>query len=94
MVSTGGATSIYTGGIAQCLGVVIAPAGHHGGLVAHVKQMGAKDGIEQQHYMTQWMLILLRFARDHWRCPQFDVALFRGDAGGTAWDLGLGVTKM
>src|ERR1051325_2149904 len=88
-VSTWGATSIYTGGFAECLGVIIAPADLQGGLIAHVKQMGAKPKTDQKVYMTSWMLKLLKFALKYWHCPHVDVALFKGEHSGTAWDLGL-----
>lgn len=89
VVSRTGATSIYTGGFAECLGVVIAPGEVHGGLVAHVKQMGKKPECDQKTYMTSWTRNLLNFALGFWHCGSVDVALLKGEIGGITWDLGL-----
>lgn len=88
VVSTKGATSIFTGGFAQCLGVMVATPDNQAGLVAHVKQMGKKEGSDEA-YMTAFCEAIVHYATQALNAQKLYVALYKGDGQGCAWSLGL-----
>lgn len=76
-LSTTGDISIYSGGFAGCLGLVIVPTSGAGGAVSHIHQMRNRPG-QRDDYLLEAASKSIDLARTHFPAKVFKVILFRG----------------
>lgn len=84
-LSQQGATDLYTGGFAGCLGILFTPIGAaKGGVLVHVSQMGAAAGYKKDDYYIESIDGVMNWARacQHaW--DRLDITLLIGQEEGT-----------
>jgi hypothetical protein len=78
-ISRNGATNLYTGGFAGCLGMLISPTSGRGGLLAHIAQQGTRQGHTKRAYLINSTEAVLKLASQYW--VEFNMVLFIGDVG-------------
>lgn len=76
-LSTTGDTSIYSGGFAGCLGLIIVPTSTAGGAVSHIHQMRNRAG-QRELYLLEAASKSIGLARAYFPTAVFKVILFRG----------------
>lgn len=84
-ISEQGDTSIYSGGFAGCLGLVIVPFNKKGGAVSHIHQMWPNKGYEANYFFGAASRSIDK-AQETWGVSGVGVVLFRGQKNGmTLW---------
>lgn len=76
-LSKTGNTSIYSGGFAGCLGLIIVPTSGTGGAVSHIHQMRNQPG-QKSAYLLEAASKSIDLARTYLPAKVFKVILFRG----------------
>jgi hypothetical protein len=76
-LSTAGNTSIYSGGFAGCLGIIVVPTSGAGGAVSHIHQMRNRAG-QREAYLLEAASKSVDLARAYFPSKVFKVILFRG----------------